>query len=748
MTAPAGLPKISAMRSRPMIAALALGSMLVLLLVGGARAQPVPAGPPAVASPAEIDALVKTLDDPAARAKLVEQLRILAAAQQPATPLPGGPAGMVARFLADVSAGIAAIGGDLAAAALALQDLPRVGAWLDRQMRDPDLVGQWAILIAKLAAVLVAALLAEWLVERATRGARDQFDAARAADVAGEASLSLRWGGLAVRAVLGLVPILAFIAVAYLALAVVRPDPVTRLVVLAVIHANVLARAILAVARLALAQRDTRYRLLRLSEESAAYAYLWIRRLVAVVLYGFFLIEAGLLLGLPASAYNVALRVLGLVSATMVVLLILQNRLAVADWLRGDARNDAMPAPMRFGRRLADVWHILAILYVAAVYLVWALGVPGGFAYLSRATALTLLILALASVATALLRRAIGRGFAVGADLTQRLPGLEARANRYLPVLSAVLRGTLYLVAAVAVLESWGADSFGWLGSEVGRRTLSSLLTILVVLTVAAICWELLTAVIERYLGELDAGGTQPARSARTRTLLPLLRNASMILIIVMVGLIVLSEIGVDTAPLLAGAGVVGLAIGFGAQTLVKDVITGLFILIEDTINVGDVVQVDQRTGAVESISIRSIRIRDGEGAVHTVPFSAVSTVKNLTKDFSYYVFDIAVGQSADLGAVITLLRGIDDAMRADPAYQIDILEALDIQGVDKLVDGGLVMRARVKTRPGRQWTVGREFNRRIATELAAAGVPAPVPLRAVQMLGAAATPAAGGAAG
>ncbi len=129
------------------------------------------------------------------------------------------------------------------------------------------------------------------------------------------------------------------------------------------------------------------------------------------------------------------------------------------------------------------------------------------------------------------------------------------------------------------------------------------------------------------------------------------------------------------------------------------------------------------------------------------MPFSAVSTVKNLTKDFSYYVFDIAVGQSADLGAVFTLLRGIDDAIRADPAYQADVLEALDIQGVDKLVDGGLVLRARIKTRPGRQWAVGREFNRRIAAELTAAGVPAPVPQRAVQMLGPPAAASAGGAA-
>jgi len=303
-------------------------------------------------------------------------------------------------------------------------------------------------------------------------------------------------------------------------------------------------------------------------------------------------------------------------------------------------------------------------------------------------------------------------------------------------VLSAVLRAAIYVIAAIALLQAWGADSFGWLASALGRRVLSSAVSILIVLAIAVLAWELLASVIERYLRETDAAGLPLPRSARVRTLLPLLRNAVMILIIVMVSLIVLSEIGVDIAPLLAGAGVVGLAIGFGAQTLVKDVITGLFILIEDTINVGDVVQVDQRTGQVESMSVRSIRIRDVEGAVHTVPFSAVSTVKNLTKSFSYYVFDIAVGQSADLDGVTALLRRLDAEIRAEPGFQADILDPLDIQGIDKLTDAGMVMRARIKTLPGRQWVVGREFNRRIAQAFAAAGVPAPLPRHTIEVAG------------
>jgi small conductance mechanosensitive channel len=722
------------MIARSWIAVLAA---LALLAGGAARAQiGSVAPPPAAASPAEVDALVKTLEDPAARAALIERLRLLETAQRTGEPEAEAP-DLVERFLASVSAGIAAIGDDVGAAALALNDLPHVTVWLDHQLHDPGLVEAWSVLFAKLAAVLAAAIAADWLVDRATRGACAKLDALRAGDETdGAGALVARGAGLTVRAVLGLVPIIAFVGAAYLALALVHPDRVTRLVTLAVIHANVVARAILAVARLALAQRDTSYRVLQLSEETAAYDYVWIRRLATVAIYGFCLIQAGQLIGLPPAVYNVALRLLGLVLATLLIVLALQNRTAVADWLRAGRRGAAFPRALaaNLGRRVADVWHVLAILYVAAIYLVWALGVPGGFHYLMRATALSVLVLALARLGTALLRRMIDLGFAIGADMTERLPGLEARANRYLPVLRAVLRGAIYLVAAVALLQAWGVDSFVWLASSSGRIVLSGVLEIVVVVTAAVIVWESLAAIIERYLNETDAEGRPLPRSARTRTLLPLLRNAAMVLIVVMVGLIVLSTIGVDIAPLLAGAGVVGLAIGFGAQTLVKDVITGLFILIEDTINVGDLVQVDQRTGTVESISIRSIRIRDVEGAVHTVPFSAVSTVKNLTKGFSYYVFDIAVGQSADLDAVGALLRKIDAEIRAEPAFAADILEPLDIQGVDKLTDAGLVMRARVKTAPGRQWAVGREFNRRIAVSFVAAGVPAPLPRHTIEV--------------
>jgi small-conductance mechanosensitive channel len=196
--------------------------------------------------------------------------------------------------------------------------------------------------------------------------------------------------------------------------------------------------------------------------------------------------------------------------------------------------------------------------------------------------------------------------------------------------------------------------------------------------------------------------------------------------------MVVLAELGVNITPLLAGAGVVGLAVGFGAQKLVQDVITGWFILMEDTIAVGDVAEVAGHAGLVERISIRTIRLRDLSGVVHTIPFSAVDSVKNFTKDFSYYLFEVGVAYREDTDEVVEVLREIDAEMREDPELGPDILEPLEVMGVDRFEDSAVIVRVRTKTKPLRQWAVGREFNRRMKKAFDARGIEIPFPHQTV----------------
>ncbi len=176
-------------------------------------------------------------------------------------------------------------------------------------------------------------------------------------------------------------------------------------------------------------------------------------------------------------------------------------------------------------------------------------------------------------------------------------------------------------------------------------------------------------------------------------------------------------------APLIAGAGVVGLAIGFGSQTLVRDIITGIFLLLEDAVTVGDTVTVGGLSGTVEQLSIRSIRLRAVDGSIHIVPFSSVSTVTNQTRDFGYAVVDVALDYSVDTDKAVMVLRQVGEAMRDDEAWAPQLLAPLEVIGVDKMSDMGVFVRARIMTPPARRWAVGRELNRRIKQHCDAAGL-------------------------
>jgi small conductance mechanosensitive channel len=188
-----------------------------------------------------------------------------------------------------------------------------------------------------------------------------------------------------------------------------------------------------------------------------------------------------------------------------------------------------------------------------------------------------------------------------------------------------------------------------------------------------------------------------------------------------------------DITPLLAGAGVVGVAIGFGSQALVKDIITGLFILMEDQIAVGDVVDVGKdHAGVVEAITVRTIRLRDQAGTVHTVPFSEVTTVKNLTRDFAYVVARITISSSEDIDRVVGILRQTADELAADETLQPSILDPFDYQGVDALDASAVVLLVRIRTTAGKQWAVGRAFNRLVKIAFDKEGITARDPTQIV----------------
>ena len=254
------------------------------------------------------------------------------------------------------------------------------------------------------------------------------------------------------------------------------------------------------------------------------------------------------------------------------------------------------------------------------------------------------------------LHRAIDRGFRLTEDLRTRIPSLEQRANRFVPLLKATASVLVCTVATIVILDVWGVEALRWFENDVVGEIGTRLANIVLIILMAYLVWEAFSISIEHALARArEASGDH----ARLKTLLPLARKTALVVICTLVTMIVLSELGINIGPLLAAAGVLGLAVGFGAQTLVKDIITGVFILIENSISVGDYVEVGGPEGEVEKVSIRTIQLRDIEGSVHTVPFSAVSTVLNYTRDFSISKLEIGIAYREDVDRVIDVLNQI-----------------------------------------------------------------------------------------
>jgi small conductance mechanosensitive channel len=229
---------------------------------------------------------------------------------------------------------------------------------------------------------------------------------------------------------------------------------------------------------------------------------------------------------------------------------------------------------------------------------------------------------------------------------------------------------------------------------------------------------------------ELVAGATRK----RVTTLTGLLLTMGLVAIWGIVGVISLAQIGLDVTPILAGAGIAGLAVGFGAQNLVRDVIGGFFLVLENQVRVGDVAVVNGTGGLVEAITFRTIVLRDLAGVVHVVPNGAITTLANMTMGWSAYIIDVGVAYKEDTDQVVEIMKDVADTLRKDPRLGPSILEEIEIFGVDDFKESEVTIKARLKTVPIQQWLVGREYRRRLKKAFDARGIEIPFPHRSFYM--------------
>ncbi|HEX6114791.1 MAG TPA: mechanosensitive ion channel domain-containing protein, partial [Geminicoccaceae bacterium] len=688
-------------------AALAHGQQTPSAIAGSGATVERPSDP--LVEEAQLRRLIETLEDPTRRDELLANLRALLAAQEeeptPAEATPGDALATVVDVIAARSEVIRSVPASIVDA---VERLPLVVAWLEAEWRDPDQRALWIEVGVSCLAVFGLGILAYFAALMLLTPIR------RKLAVAATRGRLARATRVPLRLLVDLLPVLVFAVAAYLALEAVQPDGIGRLVVISLIDASILAQASIALIRRVFSPGTPELRVPAISDAAARYGARWSTGVICTSVYGYAVLEAAGHLGLPAAIRELLLHLLFFGVAAMIALVVVMIRRPIRAAIESLADEHRSPF-LRWlpWRALAGIWHVLALAYLLFVSAVWAFGIPGGF----RAMVIDTLASAAVMLGTALVLSVMTRrsqsGVPAGDLALAEAPLLEQRLVRYRSWLSVMGRGLLVLLAGLVLLEIWGVGVLSWLGSNAGKVVLGRLATVALVVIVTLVVWEGINFAIERTVTERDAEGNLLLGS-RTRTLLNMTRQFVLVFLGLIALFLVLAELGVNIAPLLAGAGVLGLAIGFGSQKLVQDIITGMFVLLGDSMRIGDVVEVATRIGVVEQMTMRTVVLREYGGNVHTIPYSAIDTVTNYTKDFSYAVFEVGVAYRENVDQVMEAMREIGAEMHRDDYFRRLILEPLDIAGVDRFADSAVIIKARFKTRPLKQWEVSREFNRRV----------------------------------
>lgn len=328
-------------------------------------------------------------------------------------------------------------------------------------------------------------------------------------------------------------------------------------------------------------------------------------------------------------------------------------------------------------------------------------------------------------------------GFKVVAVLNRKLvarifKGQEDEDSRKLAqTVAEASRWVLGVVIGIAGL-SLVLNEIGVRMDRVFARGLDWLVTngvgIVIIAAITAVALKATGILTSKLLAFLHRDKLDLEAQKRADTLGSVVRWVARTAILLVATVMVLGQLGVQIGPVIAAAGVAGLAVGFGAQSLVQDVISGFFLLLEDQIRVGDVVQLNDKSGMVEKITLRMTILRDFDGNVHYVRNGKIDVVTNMTKEYSYYVFDIGVAYREDVDEVSRVIRDVGAALQQDPEYKDEILAPVEVVGLDKFADSAVVIKARIKTKPVKQWRVGREFNRRLKKEFDRLGIEIPFP--------------------
>jgi moderate conductance mechanosensitive channel len=646
------------------------------------------------APPSEIQALLNLLADPKVQAWLQEQGKTEAATPAPAKQVAESPEEMMSSRVEVVRGHITGM----------VAMMPQMPAEFDHATdvfhdklgnRKP---GRIAALVAVFAALGLGTQGLFWL---ATKRIRRQFETHPVETVGERVRLVLE------RAAFALAQVVAYAIGSIGAFLVFDWPSLLRRIVLSYLIVFLAVRIADVLGRFLLAPRNERLRVIPMDTGAARFWYVRLKLVVGWVAVG--IVTRGLLGALEVSP--AARDIIGSVFGLVTLALLLE-----AIWRRPSETADAGAQTALERHRVSRIK--LNGLLTAGLVLLWGLRVAG------MMPAFWLLLIVMVWPLTDLLSRR-------GVEHILRPPGSNEAAG--VPTLTAVflergIRAALIIAALAFLAWGWGIDLEALAGQEtMMNRFARGALSAVAIALIADLIWQVARAAIDIKLAEtVDPGlpSTDEARRrARLRTLLPIFRNILFVVVVVVAAMMTLSAVGVEIGPLIAGASVIGVAIGFGAQTIVRDVISGMFYLLDDAFRVGEYIQAGHYKGTVEGFSLRSVRLRHQRGPVFTVPFSLLGAVENMSRDWVIDKITLGVTYDSDIDLARKLIKQVGLELAAEPEFAPLIIEPLKMQGVDAFGDFAIQLRAKMMTLPGEQFVIRRAAFARIKKAFDANGI-------------------------
>ena len=572
--------------------------------------------------------------------------------------------------------------------------------------------GADAVSLGALLGHLAVMLIVGWILERGYRYALRDYRARRLHTPA--ATFSTRAIQLALGLLLDLGGI-AMLALGALAVFLARwlENEAQRVVILVSLLAVIVVRITVLVVRFLLTRTDEHDRLLPFADVPARTLRWFV--IAAAVLYSFGLVltalgGAGALDATTMTAIRAAFWIIGLAIALTVTWLV---RKPIAELIRGAAPRGSLAA------WAADLWAVGATIYFLALFAGEMSAILAGTPMATGSGFASILIVMGMPIVDMALCRALG-AWAARQRADRPAPGVIAA---YEPIFRRVIHIIVIVAGAVLIARIWHLDLFHMAQQSLGGRLASSLLGIGLVLLAAYMAWQITKmAIARRMLAEGEQSDDVPA--TRVRTLLPILRATILVTIFVMASMSILAALGVDILPLLAGASVVGVAIGFGSQTLVRDVVSGAFFLMDDAFRLGEYIEVGDAKGRVEKINVRSVFLRHHRGALNILPYGEIKRLRNTSRDWQVHVMEFRLTYDTSMLQVKKIIKQIGDELAADPDYASDILQPLKSTGVMAAEDSGVLVRAKFTARPGNnQWVVRRVAYDKIIKAFRASGI-------------------------